>query len=55
MQLQTLIVNVQTFIDQFSVKKIEQVYAYIDMKDPNLFPEEIKEIAKNKFASAMHQ
>ena len=55
MQLQALLVNVQTFIDQFSVKKIDQVYSYIDMKDPNLFPEEIKDIAKNKFASLMHQ
>jgi len=48
MQLQTLLINVQSFVDQFSIKKLDQVYEYIDMKDPQLYPEEIKERVKTE-------
>ncbi len=54
MQLQALMVNVQSFIDQFSIRKLDQVNAFIDIKDPNLFPKEIKDIAKNEFAQKFH-
>jgi len=54
MQLQALMVNVQSFIDQFSIRKLDQVNAFIDIKDPNLFPKEIKDIVKNEFAQKFH-
>ncbi len=49
-QLQTLLVNVQSFIDQFSIKKVEPVLAYIDSKNSKTFPEEIKIIVKEEFS-----
>ncbi len=50
MQLQALLANVQSFIDQFSIKNIEPVLAYIDSKNQKIFPEDIKVIAKEEFA-----
>jgi hypothetical protein len=49
MQLQALLVNVQSFIDQFSIKSIKPVRAYIDAKNAQIFPDEIKLLAKEEF------
>lgn len=49
MQLQALLVSVQSFVDQFSIKKIDEVHAYIELKNPILFPEKIKQLAKTEF------
>ena len=49
MQLQVLMANVQSFIDQFSINRIEPIYSYIENKNPQIFPDEIKILAKEEF------
>ena len=53
LQLSTLVTNVQSFVDQFSITSLDQVFSYIDMKDENLFPAHIKAMAKSKFAALL--
>ncbi len=49
MQLQALLVNVQSFIHQFSIKSIKPVRTYIEGKNAQIFPNEIKLLAKEEF------
>lgn len=48
-QIQALLVSVQSFVDQFSIKNLHQVHSYIDMKDPKMFPDKVKQQVKNQF------
>ena len=49
MQLQVLLANVQSFIDEFSIKNVKPVLAYIENKNPQIFPDEIKILASEEF------
>jgi len=49
-QLQTLFVNVQSFIHQFTDPSLKEVINYIDSRDSNIFPADVKEIVKHELA-----
>ena len=49
-QLQTLFVNVQSFIHQLADPSLIEVINYIDDKDSNIFPVDVKEIVKHELA-----
>jgi len=49
-QLQTLFVNVQSFIHQLADPSLKEVINYIEDKDSNIFPADVKEIVKHELA-----
>lgn len=50
-QLQSLLVSAQSFIDQFGIRKLDQIHSYIDLRDDSLYPCSIKKRAKEIFAT----
>jgi len=49
-QLQTLFVNVKSFIHQLADPSLKEVINYIDDRDSNIFPADVKEIVKHELA-----